>query len=158
MNLSNIDTWLSSVGQTYQDLVRKKIISDTPFIELYPGTDYLHIEPERGVDFGFFAETKKLEAICITLQKIAPSQIDYAGELSAPYGSLKTRDAVHEFFGVPFEQKGPMTLPLPVGKTGGWDLYHLSSKGHENIRVIFKYNVNLEVCSLVFSLLDKGRD
>lgn len=158
MSEFKLDDWLKNLGQSQDTLISRGMISNEPLIELYPGTDTLHLEPEVGIDFGFWAETKILEVICITLHKITPSEVVFTGRLPAPYESLKSQELVREYFGQPSETKGPMRLPLPLGEVGGWDLYKLESKGYSNVRVVFKYTVELKVKGLAFALIDTGRE
>ncbi|WP_146146906.1 DUF6392 family protein [Pseudomonas sp. BBP2017] len=154
MNSQKFNLYLESLGVRHSDLVARSIIEDSGFIEVYPGALTLHIEPEAGVDFGFWAETKKFEALHFTLKKYSPSAVEYLGALPEPYQSCTTRGKVREIFGTPFENREPFRMPDPFGQTGGWDAYDV--EGHINVGVTFKYNVGLEVSCVVFFLKNTG--
>lgn len=158
MNSFKLDSWISSLGKTHAELLGNDVIQASDLIEVYAGTDYLHSEPEAGVDFSFWAETKILEAIIFTLIKITPSEVVFEDSLPSPYDRLIDKEKVRNYFGSPMESRGPMRLPSPLGQIGGWDQFDLGHRGHPNVYVMFKYTVEFDVKGMSFGLIDRGHD
>lgn len=158
MDAKTIERWIKSLGRSYDALVADGVIPNQPLQELYEGRDRLHIEPEPGLALSFWAGTKRLETLFITLVKTTPSTIEYKGELPKPFISAMTKSGVHSNFGEPMESKGPVKMPQPMGMTGGWDSYRLDPVTHPNIKLIFKYTATMQVKTLVFTLIDTGHD
>jgi hypothetical protein len=158
MSAATIKTWISSLGKNYDELTAQGTISNQPLMELYPDCDRLDLEPEVGVSLTFWAETKRLEALFVTLIKTTPSTVEYKGELPEPYSSEMTQSDVHVIFGEPFEFKGPIKMPQPMGQTGGWESYRLDPEMYPGKKVVFQYTAAMQVDTLVFTLIDKGHD
>lgn len=158
MSISRIENWINNLGQEYDALITRNIIQNQPLMELYPGRDRLHLEPEIGIGLSFWAETKRFEALFITLLKSTPSTVEYKGELPKPYSIEMIQSDVHAIFGEPFESKGPIKMPQPMGQTGGWESYRLDPATHPNIKVVFQYTATMQVKTLVFTLIDKDHD
>lgn len=158
MDAATIERWIKSLGRPYGALTADGVIPNQPLQELYEGRDRLHIEPEPGLSLSFWAETKRLETLFITLVKTTPSTLEYKGELPKPFISTMTQSGVRSNFGEPMESKGPVKMPQPMGMTGGWDAYQLDSVTHPNIKLVFKYTTTMQVKTLVFTLINKGHD
>ncbi|MEG0245788.1 MAG: DUF6392 family protein [Pseudomonas sp.] len=158
MSEFKLGNWIESLGRTYAALVSDKIIQPSDFMVAFPGDDSVHLEPEEGVDFSFWAETEVLEAIIFTLKKTSPHQVELEGELPAPYAELNNKVKAHEYFGSPLNSRGPMKLPSPLGNVGGWDQFDLGPHGYPNVYVMFKYTVEFDVMGVVFALIDKGHE
>lgn len=158
MNALKIEELIKNLGQTYEDLLLKSLIPDEELIEIFPGVDELYIQPEEGVEMSFWAETERFESLYITLLKTPISTIEYRGELPAPYSLNMTQSTAHALFGEPFESSGPTKLPEPTGKTGGWESYRLDPVLYPNSKVGFRYLTSMNVNTLVFTLIDKGRE
>lgn len=86
-----------------------------------------------------------------------PSTTDYRGELPDLYFSQMTQSDIHSIFGVPKESKGPIKMPEPMGQTGGWESYLLDQEIYPGVKVVFQYTADMQVKTLVFTLIDKGR-
>ncbi|KWT11714.1 DUF6392 family protein [Pseudomonas tremae] len=157
MSALMIETWISNLGRTYGELVSKSLVHDDGLIELFPGIDELYLEPQLGLSMSFWAETERLESICITLLKSTPSTVAYTGELPAPYRQLTHQTTVRALLGEPLESSGPVKLPEPMGITGGWEYYSLSPETYPNTRLQIQYLESMDVNAIVFSLIDKGR-
>ncbi|MOA39811.1 hypothetical protein D3C78_1616190 [compost metagenome] len=127
-------------------------------IELYPGRDLLYLEPETGISLSFLGKTKRFEALFVTLLKSTPSTTEYKGELPEPYSAGMNQSDVHTILGMPFEAKGPIKMPQPMGQTGGWEAYRLDPEKHPNVKVVFQYTATMQVKTLVFTLIDKDHD
>jgi hypothetical protein len=158
MSTQKIEGWISGLGQGYKLLVEAKVIPDQPLVELYEGREHLNLKPEEGVDLSFWRKTSCLETLSITLKKTTPSTTEYKGGLPAPYALEMSQSDVRAIFGEPFESKGPLKMPEPMGLTGGWESYKLDAAVHQNIKVVFKYTAALQVYALAFTLIDKGHD
>lgn len=158
MDRNNIHQWISRLGQFHDVLQKTGVITDQPLIELFPGIDEVFLVPESGLELVFWAETKRYESLFITLIKTTPSTIEYKGELPPPYTKNMIKSDVRTIFGEPTESSGPITMPDPVGKIGGWDCYHLDSIAFPNKKVFFSYTRDLKVDSLSFTLIDKDHD
>ncbi|MCY1185089.1 hypothetical protein D9M73_258400 [compost metagenome] len=116
------------------------------------------MELEEGLTLGFWAETEKFEALYITLKKTTPSTAEFKGVLPKPYSFEMTQSSVRALFGEPYEFRGPIKMPQPLGQTGGWDSYKFTYFKQDNVEVVFKYTAAMEVSCLVFALIDKGHD
>ncbi|AKV09339.1 MULTISPECIES: DUF6392 family protein [Pseudomonas] len=158
MTNTNIEAWIDNLGQSYNDLIALGIVPDQPLKELYPGRDKLHLNPEVGIALSFWAESKQLETVFVTLIKTTPSTVEYKGELPTPYKLALTQSDVHALFGEPMESRGPIKMPQPMGQTGGWEAYPLDPAVHPGKKVVFQYTAAMEVKTLVFTLIDKGHE
>jgi len=158
MSALKIEEWIKSLGQTHEELLLKSLIPDGELIELFPGIDELFLEPEAGVEIRFWEETDRFESLSITLIKTTPSTIEYKGELPHPYSPSMTQSDVHALLGEPLESSGPIKMPEPMGQTGGWESYHLDPAIYPNTKIMFSYLESMRVSSLVFTLIDKGRE
>lgn len=158
MSASKTEEWIKSLGQTHEELLSKLLIPDTELIELFPGIDELYLEPEIGVSMSFREETERFESLHFALRKTIPSIIEYKGNLPVPYRKNMTQSDVRALFGEPFKASGPIKLPEPIGLTGGWESYHLDPAIYPNKKVVFRYSASMNVNTLVFTLIDKGRE
>ncbi|HBO3041448.1 TPA: hypothetical protein L4Q92_000182 [Pseudomonas aeruginosa] len=158
MDAATIERWILSLGRPYDTLVAEGIIPNLPLQELYKGRDWLDIEPGDGLELSFWAETKRLEAVYITLLKTTPSTVPYQGELPKPFTPMMSQAEVRANFGEPMASKGPVKMPQPMGMTGGWDAYRLDPATHRNMKLVLQYTADLRVDTLVFTLIDKGHD
>ncbi|ATN09898.1 DUF6392 family protein [Pseudomonas lactis] len=158
MSAQTINGWIRNLGKRYEDLITEGLIPNQPLQELYDGRDRLHLEPAWGLSLSFWAETKRLEALFITLIKSTPSTLEYKGELPKPLASTMTKSDIRSHFGVPVESGVPVKMPQPGGMTGGWDAYHLDPSTHPNTKLVCKYTSTFQVKALVFTLIDKNHD
>ncbi|KPG77385.1 MULTISPECIES: DUF6392 family protein [Pseudomonas] len=156
MNAKTIEGWIRSLGRRYDVLIAEGLIPNQPLQELYEGRDRLYLEPALGLSLSFWAETKRLETLFITLLKSTPSTVEYKGELPRPLASTMTKSDIRSHFGVPIESGAPVKMPQPGGMTGGWDAYHLDPSTHPNIKLVCKYSSTFQVKALVFTLIDKS--
>jgi len=156
MNASKVKMLIDSLGLTHTELIEKSIVPDDDLLELFPGIDELYLEPEVGVELSFWEETECFESLHFTLQKTTPSTVEYKGELPAPYSLKMNHSMVRELFGEPLEYSGPVIMPEPMGRTGGWEYYALDPVLHPDKKVLFKYLESMEVSSIVFTLVDVG--
>ncbi|PSS57377.1 DUF6392 family protein [Pseudomonas sp. BBP2017] len=152
MNSAELEVYLRSLGRGYDELVEEGVVEKSRFIEVYPGALTLYISIEAGFDLAFVSETKEFEAIFLTLRKLVTEEPIFIGTLPEPYGFCRNRDEVHRAFGVPRRSKEAFRMPDPLGKVGGWDAYELEGERHRDIEIVFKYDVNLNVTCLAFSL------
>lgn len=157
MDAKTIERWISNLGRPYGTLVAEGVIPNLPLKELYKGRDWLDIEPEDGLELSFWAGTKCLETLYITLLKTTPSTVEYKGELPKPFAPVMAQSGVRATFGEPIESKGPMKLPN-IGMVGGFDAYTLDPATHPNMKVSFQYTITMQVKTLVFSLIDRDHD
>ncbi|WP_322363763.1 hypothetical protein [Pseudomonas sp. Teo4] len=148
-----VESWLESIGKTHAVLVELGLDPDLRLVRLYPGATELYLEPEAGLSYRFYAKTKVLNAVIVSIVKRVESQPEFKGTLSQPYGCL-TKNAVREVWGNPLNAKGPSMMPQPIGKTGGWDLYELTSQGFDNLELVFQYTSELSVSGVVLRARD----
>lgn len=158
MDAMTIESWIKRLGQPYDVLVAEGNIPNQPLEELYPGRDWVDIEPAPGLELSFWAETRNLERVFITFLATMPGVTVYTGKVPKPYTSEMTQSDVRAIFGAPMEFKGPIKMPQPMGQTGGWESYHLDPATYPNVKVVFQYTAAMKVKTLVFSLIDKGHD
>ncbi|VEF09730.1 pyocin immunity family protein [Pseudomonas fluorescens] len=159
MNMLEIHKWIVVLGKTYDVLLDKGFfVASHKLDALYPDCDLLDVELEAGLSLAFWAETKKLETLFVTLKKTTPSTTVYQGELSAPYKKNMDQRDVHALFGKATESRGPIKMPEPMGQTGGWESYPLDQKLYPGVKVVFQYTADMQVDTLVFTLIDKARE
>ena len=144
----DVELWLKSLGETHAAILGLGLDPGLPFIKLYSGATELYIEPEPGVSFEFETDTRILQAVIVTLIRRVELEPEFKALLSKPYGCLD-KEAARATWGNPTTSRGPVAMPQPIGKTGGWDVYELSSQGFENVELVYQYNVDLKVTGVV---------
>ncbi|UVL41856.1 DUF6392 family protein [Pseudomonas sp. B21-040] len=154
---AELDRLIKSLGEKYPVLKQAGVIPG-PLTELYPGRDLLSFKFEGGLSLNFWRETLRFEIFFVTLRKTMPSTTEYRGELPDPYFSLMTQSDVRAIFGTPVESMGPIKMPQPMGQTGGWDAYPLDQDIYPGKKVMFQYAADMQVNTLVFTLIDKERE
>lgn len=160
MDAVTITRWIKNLGRPYGALVAENIIPNQPLTPLISGSvsEESIQSPAPGVKLWFWAETKQLEKVMITLIQSVDGQAVYAGELPAPFTLNMDQAGVRALLGTPMESKGPVKLPGGLGMRGGWDAYRLQEKTHNNARVGFSYTADMKVKTLTFALLNPGHD
>jgi len=158
MSALTIQSWTKNLGQTHEYLLSESLIPDNELIELFAGDDQVYLEPEKGISMTFWDETGRLESFAITLMKVVPGDSEYRGELPFPYELNMNKSKIRDLFGDPFQSSGPVKMPHPVGRTGGWDGYKLDQSLYPNTKVVFHYHESTQVDYVAFSLIDKGHD
>jgi hypothetical protein len=153
---TNIRQLLDSLGKSYAELIERGLDSKLCLIKVFPEDDDFYLEPLPGISYQFHEESKTLQAVIIVLITRVEEQSEFEGELSAPY-QCSTQAAVREVWGIPARSKGPMTLPLPFGRTGGWDLYSLAGQGYEGLELAYKYATDLRVSGVVLRIKEDDR-
>lgn len=153
-----IQSLIGCLGEEFISLVGRQVIPARALKELYPGRDVLSMNLEPGLGLSFWAETMRLETIFITLIKTIPATAVYQGELFQPYTFDMSQAVVRSLQGEPFQHKGAVQLPEPIGWKGGWDDYRMDENLYPNTKVQFQYTADLKVNTLVFTLIDKGHD
>jgi hypothetical protein len=158
MSLAKIEQLIKNLGQNHSELIATGLISNHQLIELFPGADDLYLEPEPGLYMRFLATSKRYKSLSVTLTKVVPVDIVYEGELPPPYAKNMLQADVQTLLGEPNAASGPINLPEPMGKTGGWEAYHLDSEKYPNIKAIFQYSESMQVDALVFRLIDENAE
>lgn len=156
MNIQELDSYLSRLGKSQDELIREDNSWLTDFVEVYPGALSVYLQPAPGLNLRFWAEDRRFESVIISIAPTATSKSVYQRKLPQPYDGCTTREQTLKFLGDPLETKGPFMMPLPMGKVGGWDKFEL--KGHVGLVVIVKYDVDLNVIGLSFALRESGYD
>ncbi|WP_179957945.1 DUF6392 family protein, partial [Citrobacter cronae] len=149
---------LRCLGKSHDELVASNVLPQADLEEIYAGSFTVGYEAEAGVELEFWAENKVFEQLHFTLAKRVPSATVFHGELDAPFGNCKNRDAVLQAHGSPIKSKAPFNMPLPMGEIGGWDIFDLTALGYEGLRVCFSYDKNLRVSAISFSVKMTGMD
>ncbi|WP_064119822.1 DUF6392 family protein [Pseudomonas fluorescens] len=158
MSMLDINRWIVSLGEKHDVLLAKGFLGESHKLDaLYPDCDLLDIELEAGLSLTFWADTKRLETLFVTLKKTTPSTAVYQGRLPLPYKKSMDHSDVHALFGKAIESRGPIRMPEPMGQTGGWESYLLDQKIYPGVKLVFQYSADMQVDTLVFTLIDKGR-
>ncbi len=157
MNAATIQQWINALGRTYEQLVAAGVVSNSPLIPLFEGSDNEDLiqKPAPGIELWFWADTRRLEQVMITLLPTIGQPI-YTGSLPNPFSLEMDQKSVRNALGEPMTSQGPIILPGGRGKRGGSDTYYLSSETHPNAKVTLGYLENLAVNNISFSLIDKG--
>lgn len=158
MNATTINLLVKSLGLNFDELVANGEISNQPMTKLYDESDWLTLVQESGLELNFWAETKRLEKVLISLIPTEKGDPVYMGELPAPFSLNMDQAGVRALLGKPMESKGPVKLPGGLGMRGGWDSYRLQEKTHPNAQVGFSYTADMKVKTLAFTLLNSGHD
>ncbi|AWK40823.1 hypothetical protein GPY51_16190 [Photorhabdus laumondii subsp. laumondii] len=151
--MADIMTMIKSLGQTVEQLVEKKLISDKKFEYLFEGADTFNYEPEAGLILVFDDKSRKLRSVEFTLISISGRSGNsemYHGEMPPPFTLSMDKVAVRALLGEPDVTSGETKIPV-IGVVGGHDCY--IRKLHfiypnTNIRVL--YLIDLRVRGLVF--------
>ena len=77
MSVEKIESWIKKLGFNYDELISQGVVFDNVLEALYPDADLLDMDLETGVSLSFWAETKKLETLFVTLKKTMPEVIEY---------------------------------------------------------------------------------
>jgi hypothetical protein len=157
MEAATIERWIKNLGRGYDELVSRGVIPNQPLTELYKGRDWLTLKAGAGLELSFWADTKRFERLFITLLSTVEGTTEYKGELPQPFAPVMSQPGVRATFGEPMESQGLTKLPLNT-MVGGFDAYRLDPDTHPNMRVSFQYTTNMQVKTLVFSLIDRGHD
>ena len=115
-------------------------------------------KPTPGIELWFWAETRRLERIVITLSALVDGDPVYTGELPNPFTHKMDQAGIRTLLGEPYQSKGPAKLPPPIGVTGGWDAYRLAQVFHPNAEVVVQFLADKSAGGLAFCLIDKGHD
>jgi len=157
MDVTTIEGWVKGIGHTRDYLIAQGAIPETPLTELYKGRDLLLLEPGRGLELSFWAETKRLESVHVILVKTLEGMTVYQGELPKPFSRGMSQPEVRAQFGPPMETKPPTKLPMNT-MIGGWDSYPLDPSINSNAKVVFVYAEDMRVKTITFTMIDKGHD
>nr|WP_314876622.1 DUF6392 family protein [uncultured Pseudomonas sp.] len=158
MDALTINRLIKGLGQTYETLLADDLVSGVPPVQLLTGgnNEDLIQKPALGIELWFWAETRRLERITVTLTAVVDSDQVYTGELPNPF-TLSMRQAdIRAVLGEPYQSKGPAKLPPPIGVTGGWDAYRFGQDTHTNAEVVVQYLSDHSVAGLAFCLIDRG--
>lgn len=156
MDSETVESWIRNLGGSYDHLIARGVISNQPLHDLYGGNESLELEPVPGVEFSFWAATKRFEAIQITLVGHLNDELPlFTGELPAAF-KASTQLQVRQIFGKPLRTHGPFEIPNSLQVMGGWDTYQLPHTLHKAALVDFQYTEDLRVDRLVFSLIDRN--
>lgn len=160
MDAVMINRLVRGLGRTYEELLADGVIQDSPPTPLFSSgeNEDLILKPEPGIELWFWAQTKRLERIVVTLAELVKGDPVYCGELPTPFVHSMDQTSVRAMLGEPYQSRGPAKLPPPIGSTGGWDAYRLGHATHANAEAVAQYLANKSVCGLAFTLVNKGHD
>lgn len=160
MDAVTINRLVRGLGRTYSELLTDGLLHEGALAPLFKEgeNEDLIQKPAPGIELWFWAETKKLERIVITLSTLIEGDPIYTGELPAPFTHRMDQAGVRALLGEPYRSKGPAKLPPPIGVTGGWDAYRLGKTVHSNAEVAIQFLGDKSASGLAFRLIDKGHD
>lgn len=149
MNPESIKELVGALGQSYSELIERKLIPSDPLVKQYEESDWLTLDVDVGIDLEFWAESKVAEKIHIVLIKTMENISSYQGELPPPFSRNMDRAGVRSVLGTPEETREPFKMPV-IGLVGGWDFYAYPER--PEIRVFFSYTAEMKVDTLSFIL------
>ncbi|HBO4788422.1 TPA: DUF6392 family protein [Pseudomonas aeruginosa] len=155
MNPESIKELVGALGQSYSELVERKLIPAGPLVKQYEESDWLTLDVDVGIDLEFWAETRASEKLHIVLIRTMDDIPAYQGELPSPFSRSMDKAVVRSFLGVPDSTKEPFKMPV-VGMVGGWDSY--THPERSDIRIFFRYTPDLKVSTLSFALKESGHN
>ena len=151
MNAAMIDDLVKSLGRTYPEMVASGLyLPGGPPIGMFDDSDTLSMMTAPGVELGFWASNKRFEKIFISLLESFEGESLYKGILPYEIKSYMNQGWIISKFGMPLESRAPFKVPV-LGMTGGHDIYRLPGI-LKNTKVVFKYNLEMEVEMVVFRL------
>jgi hypothetical protein len=156
MNAQELDSYLSGFGKSHGELVAEGVLPSGDLLEIYDGSLTVYREIYPGMYFNFWAEDQKFESLILARAETATSKDIYYESLPEPYSGCTTREATLKLLGEPIQSKGPRKMPSPLGDSGGWDRFEVV--GYEELDVLFRYDVALNVVHLAFGLKVSGYD
>lgn len=155
MNSENMERLIKNLGCSYDALIANKVIDNLPLQDLYEDGETLEVEPVPGVELIFWPETLRFEVIYITLKDSDNSNLPiYLGELPEPFKKIRDQKQVRHIFGRPIFSKD--LRQLHGTGLSGWDTYQLEPNWHPAAFVEFQYRNNMQICKILFSLVDKN--
>jgi len=159
MDALRINRLIRGLGSTYEELLAEDVIPNLPLEPSFVDDEHEDLiqTPEPGVELWFWAATRRLERVLFTLVVVAEGDSIYTGELPTPYTHEMDQASVRDMLGEPFESKAPLKIMLSTGLWGR-DAYRLGATVHPNARVGFQYRKDNRVCTLGFTLINKGHD
>lgn len=143
-----VEGWLKCLGKTHRALLDIGLDPKLRFIKLFYGDIKIYLEPAPGISFVFDAETKVLRAVTITIIRRVEREPEFGGYLPQPY-NCTDKVSVRAAWGNPIKSRETLVLPPPIGETGGWDMYSLSSVGFEELELIYSYTTDFIVSGFV---------
>ncbi|WP_313738472.1 DUF6392 family protein [Pseudomonas sp.] len=152
MNTRQLEIYLESLGKAHHDLISSGVVSTQQFIEVYPGSWTLYLQPEKGLDLVFWAETKILERLIIALIETFPSEPIYEHEIPSPYDACTSRESTIRVLGAPIESRAAFIMPFSLEEVGGWDKFRVAGSDREDLVVVATYDKSLQVTGFCFSL------
>lgn len=152
MKENEIEEIVGHLGKTHGELVANQIFPEAVLREIYPGSDLLYMVPEEGLELDFSADEKVFIGFYITLKKSTPSTNLYKGELPEIFPLGMDQKMVIDLFGDPYESRGPILLPQPIGQIGGWASYIYDEEQFPGIDLQFQYTADMQVEILLFCL------
>ncbi len=151
MNAAMIGNFVKSLGRTYSEMVAAGLyLPGGPPIGMFEDSDTLSMMTAPGVELGFLASNKQFEKIFISLLESFEGETFYKGTLPYELKSYMNQGWIISKFGTPLESRAPFKVPV-LGMTGGHDIYCLPGM-LKNTKVVFKYNLEMEVEMVVFRL------
>ncbi|NNA09329.1 pyocin immunity protein [Pseudomonas lundensis] len=151
MNAAMIDDLVKSLGRTYPEMVASGLyLPGGPPIGMFDDSDTLSMMTAPGVELGFWASNKRFEKFFISLLESFEGESLYKGALPYELKSYMNQGWIISKFGTPLESRAPFKVPV-IGMTGGHDIYRLPEM-LKNTKVVFKYNLEMEVEMVVFRL------
>lgn len=154
MDSAKLERLINNLGSSHENLVAGGVLSNEPLEDLYGSDSTLEVDLEPGVELSFWADTKRLEAMQITLKDDDGLPV-YKGSLPPPYAGATTKFNVRSIFGNPLRSVGPEDLPESIA-IKGWDSFQLPSSLHPAALVDFQYNADQQVAQIVFALIDRN--
>ena len=151
MNAVMIEGLVKSLGRTYPEMVASGLyLPGGPPKGMFDDSDTLSMMTAPGVELGFWASNKRFEKTFISLLESFEGESLYKGMLPYELKGYMSQGWVISRFGTPLESRAPLKVPV-LGMTGGHDIYRLPGR-LKNTKVVFKYNLEMEVDMVVFRL------
>lgn len=152
MSVLKLEDIVGFLGKSHADLLVEGLISDVEPQEIYEGSDRVYIEPEEGLELVFSADNRIFIELFIALKATPSSSVLYRGELPEIFFPGMDQEMVIDLFGEPVSSRGPTTMPVPIGQTGGWASYTYDDELFPGVEVEFQYAADMQVKTLVFAL------
>ncbi|WP_152645381.1 hypothetical protein [Pseudomonas sp. 10-1B] len=150
MSQSTLEAWIERLGQQHSTLVANNDLSASPLAFVFIGQESETATPLPGLELEFSAGPLVLECVHVNLISRICQEQTYQGMLPDRLQGLSTRTEARDRLGPRRSSQPPLRMPLPLGDTGGWDVFAWKNTNNAPISIMCQYNTKLQVCDLAF--------
>ncbi|PVZ13809.1 MULTISPECIES: DUF6392 family protein [unclassified Pseudomonas] len=152
MNAFDLERLIKGLGETQSELASAGLVRTNDLIKYSPDDDFFYLEPDLGLELSFSAESGKFVELHVVLSSVLPNIAAYTGELPRPFGTPLSRERLQVLLGDALLYTGPITLPKPIGATGGTEVFQERGIYGDDIYIYVSYRRDMAISKLTFCL------